>query len=370
MPTIITNTAPSKSPHSTPTGLPFLLAVLCCCLLNLTSPQTYAADTAPGLQTTEAELRELLYRKRKDYNHWFPEIEFVLLEGGDAWVDDMITASTLLGHQPVSLDYEHTPADRETLIILTGVRLRHMLRTRMPSATLYKADKPLGWRDNICVLTISPQLFAAADFSITDYLFDPADDASAPSRPVVHKAYRREFLEFVFDHEAFHCLDSLYNGPQPMSQETYWAEYYHYRNENGADAFGAAMHIRRHQQVTPFLNHLRDLRGAALLVGDSAHWTPQIIDRVATTDIGQLDTPALFRLASRLRDQALPDYDAYLAYQCAVREAASDLGLNAQAPPDAGRTPPPALTGQILQTTKDCYARLTGRSWPAPDSGD
>lgn len=350
--------------------LPTLRLLLCCCLFGLASPQALADDRPHGHRATEDELRAVLHGKRKAYNQTFPDIEFVLLEGGENWVDDMITLSTLLGDQPVSLDYEHLPTDRETLIILTGVRLRQMLRTGMPSATLYRADTPLGWRENVCALTISPRLFAAPDFDLGPYLFPLGDDVPAFRQPIVQKDYRREFIEFVFDHEAFHCLDALYNGPQPMSHETYWAEYYHYRNENGADAFGVAMHIRREQRATPFVHHLRDLRGASLLVDDSAHWTPEIIDKVAHADLAGLDAPALFRFATRLRDQVLPDYDAYLAYQCAVREAAEELGLATDPGSDPAGTASPRLRNKILRITRDCYTRLTGHDWPARKTPD
>ena len=107
-----------------------------------------------------ANLDAQIHEKRKYYEKLFPDIYFLILKGGEAWTEEMVVLATLLGHKPISLDYEH-PADlREDLLFASVRRIQIMLQYQSPSASLFKADHPLGWPENICVITLDPEVVA------------------------------------------------------------------------------------------------------------------------------------------------------------------------------------------------------------------
>lgn len=312
-----------------------------------------------------SELETILQNKREFYNQSFPEIQFIILQAEQSWIEDIMTLGVFLGHEPVSLDYEHPPKLRDDLMFVSIARIREMLINKMPSASLFRADEPLGWRENVCVLTLDPQVIARDDIAATYFLLDLGEQALSQI-PTSSHCDKLEFLEFVFDHEAFHCLDSFYNGPQPMSDLDDWEYYYHFRNENGADAFAIAMHIKRHSAVTEFITTLRQIRGVSLLSGQSSHWTHEVIQKISYQDpdiLASFDPMKIFQLATEMRDKIVPSYNDYLQYQQAANQAMRKLNIQVEFP-DLKEQPEQIidqdLVDDMLRISESYYFDLTG----------
>jgi len=320
------------------------------------------------LSTGDMALSGIIKKKQRFYTDTFPELEFVVMEGGEEWADDMETLSVLLGYEPVSLDYKHPPDAREDLMYVSLERVRMMLDSNAPSASLFLADKPLGWRDKLCIITINPTEIATNDSIATHYLIEPYYEIRGKIKQE-NFLDRKEFIEFVFDHEVYHCLESNYIGPQPMSYLEFWGEYYHYRHENGADAFAIAMHIKRHGAVTEFVNNMILIRGLSLYCDDCNHWTPETIQQASNIDVNTLelmDTMGLFKYASSIRDTITPSYKDYLVYRSTAKEVCGILNSNFLNTDEEGSLPPPdpTLIESMLEVFRNSYHELTGMEFP------
>jgi hypothetical protein len=333
------------------------------------SPGTsHAEEMPPDSDVVQPEgdavLSGIIKRKQRFYAETFPELEFIVLEGGKSWAEDFEGLSELLGPAPVSLDYEHPSKLREDLIYVSLERIRLMLVGNSPSASLIRTDEAMDRHAKLCIITINPQAIAADNRIATHYLIEPYHEIQGEitKENLVDRKY---FLEFVFDHEIYHCLESHLIGPQPMSHLEYWADYYDYRHEIGADTFAIAMHIKRHQAVTGFVNKMIRIRGLSLYCDDCNHWTPHAIEHVAKTDpvkLISMDTMELFRYASSLRDDIAHDYKSYLLYRSAAKEVCSLLNSKLWSADENGTLPPydPEMVNDMLGVFRNSYLDLTG----------
>ena len=315
-------------------------------------------------------LSSIIKRKQRFYADTFPEIQFIVLQGGEAWLEDFEALSVLLGPEPISLDYEHTPDLREDLMYVSLERIRMMLANDAPSASLLRADEPMGWREKLCVITINPAAIAENNRIATHYLIEPYYEIRGKIKQE-NLVDRKEFLEYVFDHEAYHCLESDFIGPQPMSYLEFWADYYDYRHENGADAFAIAMHIKRHQSVTEFVKKIMLIRGLSLYCDDCNHWTQRVIRQVSESDtlsLISMDTMDLFRYASSLRDDIAQDYKDYLQYRSNAKEVCGIL--NSKLWNDENDkllpSPDPETVNDMLDIFRNYYLELTGTEFVEP----
>jgi hypothetical protein len=310
-------------------------------------------------------LDQMFSDRLEHYSGEFPDILFVKLGGAENWAQDLVTIAVLLGPEPASLDYEHPPEVREELMTLSFARLRLMLRHKAPSASLFRAADPSGRARAVCVITVDPETIAHDDGTATGHLLSlpPGHDGRVPTDlELPHRVY----LNFVIDHEIFHCLSSRHNGPQPQSFKPLWADFWHFREENGADAFAIAMHTRRHGQFGRFADNLKRLRATAIVAGDTNHWTYRALDTVMQDDpsgIATLSIAEVFEYATAIRDALVPDYDAYLRYVRSADIAMERLGL----PRVTGREslallgdiePEPDLVAKILRATRQSVQEL------------
>ena len=148
----------------------FLACSLFC--LTITSTISFANElnehhTPEKINVLDTQLKE----KIEYYRRLYPEIAFVIMQGED--IDgEMTSLDFVLGSQPESLDYEHTPELREDLMFVSTERIWIMLQNKLPSSSLFKADTPLGWQEHVCVLTINPLEIAADAIHATGHLLD------------------------------------------------------------------------------------------------------------------------------------------------------------------------------------------------------
>jgi len=205
------------------------------CLVIFASDSGVAAEN-DTYHPTENDLPETLLNNRLEYHRvQYPEILIVNLEGGVGFPADMVALDLILGHQPRSLDYEHPIEMREDLMIVSFERIISMLRCKAPSAAMFKADDPLGWQEHVCVLTINPHDIANDSLQATRNLLSLPLEV-IKQIPHDFRLLPEDYLGFVIDHEIYHCLKSMYVGPQQRSHEQFWAEYNQFTEEQGADA--------------------------------------------------------------------------------------------------------------------------------------
>jgi len=303
---------------------PALAALLLSCPPAI---QANSGTSAPDPLSVHARFEQLIQDRIEFYNTAFPKLQFVHLRGGLGWSVDMQFLPLLLGQQPASLDYEH-PADlRDELMQVSLQRLEIMLRGSHPSASLFKkGTQGLARRENICIITLDPDVMGTNDLDTTSEMLDLP-------RATIERMHPARYLDtedhvaFAVDHEVFHCLDAFYNGPVPRSHQPYARNYALFRNENGADAFAVAMNIHHHGALTRYARNIMNVRALALM-NDPDHCTWATIQRVLELNpetVAATPVQNLFKVAGSIRDMHAPSYEQYVAYRVAAHEMQVNL---------------------------------------------
>lgn len=262
------------------------------------------------------------------YNKLFPEVLFVQLAGGVDLPESLGVLQVLLGHEADNLDYEHPPEAREDLLQVNINNIISMLEHNASSATLFRVGvNSLAGRNKMCVITFTPEAAARDDVVATrDLMLDVSEQEFAQVIPANYLNHL-DYLNFNIDHEAYHCLDSLYNGPRPIMpvfKDRRWGGFMDYHHNQGADTFGLAMNIRDNDGRAGFARKIGNLRALAIIYGDPDHYSYPAIQRLLCVDrktLVQASGRELFRLASRMRDEMMPDYGTYLKFISSSREA-------------------------------------------------
>jgi len=292
-----------------------------------TSCLAHDKDVGPDIGTQDCH-SSLVEAKRDYYHRVYPDILFVILKGGVETTEEMMVLDTLLGPEPMSMDYEHPEDLREELMDVSAQRILLLLQHRLPSAALFKADNPLGWQENICTITFDPCAMASSDLAVTAFLLDfPIEKIR--KIPAKHRLDKKDYIELTIDHEVYHCLKSMYVGPQTMSSHRLWGEYNHYLNEKAADVFALAMHIRKYKRVTQFAKNYRLIRGMALLNADPNHHTDDALKQlleIPASELEKMTDAEVFDLANSIKDDLTISYDEYLGYLAAAIKAIKILG--------------------------------------------
>lgn len=270
----------------------------------------------------------LLNENLEYYRHLYPKITFVNLQNDD----ELPALDVMLGYQPISMDYEH-PADlREDLMLVSIERIWSMLLSKQPSAAVFKADTPLGWQEHICVLTINPDEVAADSITATNRLLN------LPQKVIQKIPYDMQlppddYLEFVINHEVYHCLKSIYVGPQLMSYKELWAGYNQLHNELGADAYALAMHIKTNNENSIFAKNILRIRGMSLYNEDPDHLTCKALEeviKIPSGNIAAVSTHEIFNLANNIKERLAISYDEYVQYLASAIQAMKELDIEAE----------------------------------------
>lgn len=294
--------------------------VLCTIIVALGSV-ALAQDAEPERR---AVLEARIETRLAEYAATFPELRFVLLSGPPEAVLPQLRS--LLGPTAVNLDYEHPDALRAALMDLSLARIRTMLEVDAPSASLLRPDEDEP--HPLCVMTVEPCAVARDDRTATCHFLDlpPGRIGAVPrERYLPCEAY----LDFVLDHELYHCLDSWHHGPQPMSFAEHWGEYWQFRRENGADAFAMARYLQRRGEAGGrFAANFGRIRDWSALRGDPDHWTGRSLSRVeaAAEALIGMDAQDTFAWVGRLREAVVGEERDYLVYRASVAEAMRRAG--------------------------------------------
>jgi hypothetical protein len=324
-------------------------ALTLCCALLLATPAT-------GDPRVAAQLR--------DYAHHFPQIEFLHLapqDGASAWAE----LERRLGPEPRDAVYAHPPALAGTLRRVSLTRTRAMWLTGRSAASFYLKDPAVAGRArHLCVISLDPARIAgdpdAATRSLLDETLPGRGDGgrTLTHEPAVH-------LRFVVDHEVFHCLDRLLNGPVPRSHAAHWGGYHAHLGEQGADAYALARHLIDHGAVSDYARNLLRLRSLALLSDDIAHYTVASLLKTLGEDplaLAELTPRALAVRVSALRDAATRDHATYLSLRSTAAEARLLLGLKTAAEqPAAAPAPVSARARELAGQLRGCYRAQFGR---------
>lgn len=310
----------------------------------------------------------LLNTKLTYYRAQYPEILIINLEGGVDFPADIVALDLILGFRPVSLDYEHPPELREDLMTVSFDRIIRMLRLQAPSAAMFKADEPFGWQEHVCVLTINPHEVASDSLQATRSLLSLPPEAI---RQIPHdfRLLPEDYLEFVVDHEIYHCLKSMYVGPQQRSHKQFWAEYNQFIEEQGADAFALLMHIKTRDRITPFANNIKRIRGMSLYNADPDHLTCKALQQVMeipVEDIAGMSTTQIFELATHIKAGLSMDYADYLQHLASAVQAMKEIGVEAlvsEELSDGVKDIPaePAQVNALVANAHRCLFELTSK---------
>jgi hypothetical protein len=309
----------------------------------------------------------LLNEKIEYYRHLYPEIAFLILQGGDDLLLDMMALDVVLGYQPRSMDYEHPPELREDLMFVSVERIWIMLQSYAPSASLFKADTPLGWQEHVCVLTINPSEVAADSTRATRHLLDLPQE-------VIHKIPQNlqlppdDYLAFIIDHEVYHCLKSMYVGPQLMSHKELWGGYNHFLDEQGADAYALGMHIKTRGTVSLFAKNIQRIRGMALYNADPDHLTCKALEQVLkipTENITKMSANDVFDMANSIRDRLNTGYDEYIQHLASTVQAMKEIGVGDLVSEELRNKikdiqADPAQVKELVANTRHCLNELSG----------
>ena len=302
------------------------------------------------------------------YAKQYPDIDFVVLDTAGNVARNMQILAQIIGEDPDPLDYEHPQDLRHQLLMATLVRIELLLQTDVGSATLFAPGKSaLAKRKRVCIITMNPWAIAANDRAATYHLLvlkDAELDAITPGHYLDHTSH----LQFALDHEVYHCLDSVYNGPMPMSHRERWAGYNMRKDEAGADAFGIIMNIAAHGVVTPYARRLMHIRCLSLLGNDPYHYTFPAINAVLQLDpmsLAKSDVQERFQLASTIRDRTVGNYDDYVRYAIAAAHAIKQLGVSAGEDTSLHAEVDNTMVEGLLDQLRASYLSLIGREMPA-----
>lgn len=304
------------------------LAFIMFCLITAVSTSCVNAQNASYKPEKINFTGTLLNEKIEYYRRLYPEIKFLILQGGDELLTDIMALYLVLGNQPTSLDYEHPPRQREDLMYVSIERIQMLLQSYTPSAALFKTTPPPEEEENVCVLTINPLEIAADSIRATRHLLNLPQEL-IQKIPQNLQLPANDYLAFVIDHEVYHCLKSMYVGPQLMSYKKSWAGYNHLHNELGADAYALAMHIKTRGEASLFKENILTIRGMALYNGDPNHLTCKALEqtlKVPTQKIIEMSANQVFDLANTIREHLTISYDEYLHYLAAAVQAIKDIG--------------------------------------------
>ena len=313
-----------------------------------------------------------IQQKLDFYNKEFPDIQFVHLKNGD-WEKSLQALELFIGYQATSLDYEHPEELREDLLFVTVAKIQMMLVNKITSSYLFKVGQsPAASRKYGCVITLDPKTTVYNDEVSTQYFVDLPEEVIR-SIPLQNHIDNEKHLDFIIDHEAFHCIDTYKFGGIPMSDKAYSTRYDTYKRESQADMFAIAMNTHRHKAVTQCSDNMKLLRGMTLLNGEPQHYSVdamQLIISYSQKNIVNSNPNELVGLVNKLYKENSPSYRDYIEYRVAAIDAIYQLGQKVYEmekpyhPEDA--KPNKELVKKLVKETKYYYKKFTGKKYTLP----
>lgn len=339
-------------------------------LLILASYSTLASEKS---SSRIQQINQLIEQKLDFYNKEFPAIQFVHLKNGE-WEKSLQALELFIGYQATSLDYEHPKDLREDLLYATVAKIQMMLINKITSSSLFKVGQlPAASRKYTCVITLDPATTVYDDEVSTQYFIDLPDEIIS-SIPIQNKINNERHLDFILDHEAFHCIDTHRFGGIPMSDKDFSTRYDTYKRESQADMFAVAMNIHRNKTMTPCADNMMMLRGMTLLNGEPQHYSVEAMQHITNLSQKKIinsNPDELVNLVKKRYKESAPSYEDYIKYRVAAVEAIYQLGQKVyemQKPyyPENAK-PNKELVNKLVKETKYYYQKFTGKEYILPD---
>jgi hypothetical protein len=249
-------------------------------------------------------------------------------------------------------------------------KIQMMLVYRAASSYLFRVGELPGTkRDYVCVITLDPNSMALSDEAATRHMLDLTDDEF---RVIPRENYLNKdaHLDFLIDHEAYHCLDTFYYGPITRSEKEFWGKYSCHRRERQADLYALAMHIQRNQRITPYVGKIQQLRGMTLLNGELQHLTDRAIGQLLGSDKQQWLNNSPDEIIERIKFLDKPfelGYEEYLDFRSSALEAMRLLGKESNEILEPiypkSRKRDKKQVEQLLQKTEGYYKAYVGREY-------
>ncbi|MEJ2142646.1 MAG: hypothetical protein P8Y24_09910 [Gammaproteobacteria bacterium] len=217
---------------------------------------------------------------------------------------------------------------------------------------------------------LDPESNVATNKIATSHFIDLPENvlASLPQEKYLDK---KQHLDFIVDHEAFHCVDTFYFGGIPMSEKQFSTQYSSFKRESQADMFATAMHIKRQQKITAYIDNIIMMRGITLLNGETQHYSTEAIHLITNTDRSKIISSQPGELLTMVKNTyktIAPDYNEYMAYWTAAIDAIARLGVELIEPSECSENRATAdenRVQELVDQTHHYYQQYVGKEyWP------
>ena len=330
---------------------------------------SYNACASDSNDTRVQEIYSSIQQKLDFYNKEFPDIQFVHLKNGE-WEKSLQALELFIGYQATSLDYEHPKDLREELLFATVAKIQMMLVNKITSSYLFRVGQlPVASSKHVCIITLDPKTTVYNDEVSTQYFVDLPKEVIR-SIPLQSHIDNQKHLNFIIDHEAFHCIDTYKFGGIPMSNKAYSTRYDTYKRESQADMFAVAMNTHRHRTVTRCSNNMKMLRGLTLINGEPQHYSIEAMQLIIDHSLNKIvdsNPTEIVSLVKNIYKENLPSYANYMEYRVAAINAIYQLGQEVYEmekpyyPVDA--KPNSELVNKLVKETKHYYKKFTGEEY-------
>ena len=318
------------------------------------------------------KINQDIQNKLDYYNSIFPYIQFVHLKNGE-WEKSLKALELLIGYQATSFDYEHPKELREELLFVTIAKIKMMLVNKIASSYLFKVGEiPAASIKHVCVITLDAAASVLTDQVATQYFIDLPSDTlkSLPKKSFLDK---EQHLDFIIDHEAFHCIDTYHGGGIPISKKVFSTRYDCFKRELQADMYAIAMNMRREKKLTRYANNVMNLRAMTLLNGEPQHDSFSAMQLMINSDKEKLiltEPKALLKKVKHLYKTIAPSYEEYIDFRVAAVEVIHMLGkeVNEYEKPftPAGHKADKEIVQRLLKQSLDSFHKYVGKDYLFP----
>lgn len=340
---------------------------------NLYANESTTHNSSSDKDIKIEKINQTIKKKLAYYNQTFPYIQFVHLKNGE-WEKSLQALELFIGYQATSRDYEHPKGLREDLLYVTVAKIQMMLVKKITSSYLFEVgEMPVASKQHACVITLNAAKNVLTNQIATQYFIDLPFDTlkSLPEKSYLDK---EQHLNFIIDHEAFHCLDSYHYGGIPMSKKAFSTRYDTYKREIQADMFAIAMLMRRNKKLTRYANNIMTLRAMTLFNGELQHDSASAMQLMINSDKEKFihtQPMELIKKVKQLYKTIAPSYEEYIDLRVAAIEVIRMLGIqvNEYEKPfkPEGHKPDKEIMQRLMKQSLDNFQKYVGKNYLFPD---
>lgn len=336
---------------------------------NIYANETNIHKASSDIENKIEKINQAIKEKLDYYNQTFSNVQFVHLRNGE-WEKSLQALELFIGYQATSLDYEHPKELREDLLYVTVAKIQMMLVNKITSSYLFKVGKiPAASKQYACVITLDAATTLLTNQISTQYFIDLPYDTL---RTLPEKSYldKEQHLNFIIDHEVFHCLDTFHFGGIPISKKSFSTRHDTFKREVQADMFAIAMNMRRNKKLTRYANNLISLRAMTLINGEPQHNSSNAMQMIINSDKENLiysQPMELIKKIKQLYKTIALSYEEYISYRVAAVEVIGMLGkhVNEYEKPfrPEGHKPDKNIMQQLMKQSLDNFRKYFGKDY-------